>query len=182
VLVPEPSKRNRGPAAAAENRRALIDAARQLFAEQGFGVPFSQVARRAGVGQASLYRHFSDKTALAIAVFDENLGALEERAHDLRGLLELIVAQARMSASLLEVLAPSADAAASALAERLERIIARILEREREAGRIDPSVTVEDVATAVSMVAFHTAFASERLPDAGSAAIALVERALAPRA
>ncbi|WP_261167015.1 TetR/AcrR family transcriptional regulator [Microbacterium sp. Marseille-Q6965] len=176
----DPSKTNRGPAAAPANRRALIAAARELFAEQGFGVPFSQVAKRAGVGQASLYRHFPDKTALAIAVFDENLAALEAQAHDLRGLLELIVAQARMSASLLEVLAPTADAAAPALAQRLERIIAAILERERAAGRVDASITVDDVATAVSMVAFHTAFSSEHRADAGRAAIALIERALAP--
>lgn len=143
-------------------------------------MPFSQIAKRAAVGQASLYRHFPDKTALAVAVFDENLAAVEAQAHDLRGLLELVVAQARVSASLLEALAPSADPAVAALAQRLERIIAGILEREREAGRVDPSVTVEDVATAVSMAAFHTAFAPEGRPDAGRAAIALIERALAP--
>lgn len=176
----EPSKSNRGPAAGPANRRALIAAGRELFAEQGFGVPFSQIAKRAGVGQASLYRHFPDKTALAVAVFDENLAAVEAQAHDLRGLLELVVAQARMSASLLEALAPSADPAVAALAQRLERIIAGILGREHEAGRVDPSVTVEDVATAVSMAAFHTAFAPEGRPDAGRAAIALIERALAP--
>lgn len=177
----EPSKRNRGPAAAAGNRRALIDAARELFAEQGYGVPFSQIARRAGVGQASLYRHFADKHALAVAVFDENLADLEREAHDLRGFLELIVAQARMSTSLLEVLTAGDDPAISALEERLRRVIEGVLEHEHGHGRIDPAVEVDDVATAVSMIAFHAAFlAVDRDADV-SRAIALVERALAPR-
>ena len=56
---------NRGPAAAAENRRALIAAAREVYADGGLAAPFSAVAKRAGVGQGSLYRHFPDRTALA---------------------------------------------------------------------------------------------------------------------
>ncbi|OCG74737.1 TetR/AcrR family transcriptional regulator [Microbacterium sediminis] len=179
--MPAPSKRNRGPAAAAENRRALIDAARELFAEQGFAVPFSQVAKRAGVGQASLYRHFPDKQALAVAVFDENLADLERRSHDLRGFLELIVAQARMSTSLLEALTLGEDPAARALEERLRGVIEGVLDHERGHGRVDAAVEVDDVATAVSMIAFHAAFLSgDRDADAGRA-IALIERALAPR-
>lgn len=177
----EPSKRNRGPAAAAENRRALIDAARKLFAERGFAVPFSQVARRAGVGQASLYRHFPDKQALAVAVFDENLAALERDGHDLHGLLEQIVAQARMSASLLEALTAGGTGAAGALEARLRGVIEGVLDRERALGRIDAAIEVEDVATAVSMVAFHSAFVGGDPGADATRAIALVERAFAPR-
>lgn len=182
MSMAEPSKRNRGPAAAAENRRALIDAARELFAEQGYAVPFSQVAKRAGVGQASLYRHFADKQALAVAVFDENLADLERRAHDLRGLLELIVAQARMSTSLLEALTSGGGEAAAALEGRLRQIIQGVLDHERGHGRVDAATEVDDVATAVSMLAFHAAFLSDDRDGDASRAIALIERALAPRA
>lgn len=175
------SQTNRGPAAAAENRRALIDAARELFAERGFAVPFSQIARRAGVGQASLYRHFANKHALAIAVFDENLANLERDAHDLRGFLELIVAQARMSASLLEVLDRDDDPAVAALEDRLRHVIAAILAHERGRGRIDPAIEVDDVATAVSMIALHAAFLAEGRGADTTRAVALIERALAPR-
>ncbi|MGO1628191.1 helix-turn-helix domain-containing protein, partial [Microbacterium sp.] len=69
----ERPRKNRGPAAAAENRRALIAAARAVFADGGFAVPFSAIARRAGVGQGSLYRHFPTKIALAAAVFDDDI-------------------------------------------------------------------------------------------------------------
>lgn len=74
---PEP-RRNRGPAAAAENRAAILGAARELFAEQGFRVPMQAVARRAGVGQGVLYRHFPSRHELALAAFEQNFTELED--------------------------------------------------------------------------------------------------------
>jgi AcrR family transcriptional regulator len=74
----ETRKANRGPAAGPENRRALIAAAREVYATEGLNAPFSAVAKRAGVGQGSLYRHFPDRKALAVAVFEENLVDIEE--------------------------------------------------------------------------------------------------------
>ena len=42
-----------------------------MFAEGGVDAPLSAVAKLAGVGQGSLYRHFPDRGALALAVFGE---------------------------------------------------------------------------------------------------------------
>lgn len=67
------SKANRGPAAAAENRAALIDAAEELFATEGYEVPLAKIAQRAGVGRASLYRNFPTRVDLGHAVFDKQL-------------------------------------------------------------------------------------------------------------
>ena len=64
---------NRGPAAAPENRRAILDAARRLFAERGYHAPLSAIAKEAGVGQGVLYRHFPTRLDLAFAVFEEQL-------------------------------------------------------------------------------------------------------------
>src|SRR6188472_1508327 len=75
--VPRTAKPNRGPSAGPGNRRALIAAAREVFATEGLQAPFSAVAKKAGVGQGSLYRHFPDRLSLAVAVFDENLDELE---------------------------------------------------------------------------------------------------------
>ncbi|MHA6523308.1 TetR/AcrR family transcriptional regulator [Tessaracoccus sp. G1721] len=69
---------NRGPAAAAENRAALLAAARELFAERGYDVPMHTIAKHAGVGQGVLYRHFPKRLDLALAVFEENFVRLEE--------------------------------------------------------------------------------------------------------
>jgi AcrR family transcriptional regulator len=60
---------------AQENRDRVLDAARALFAEAGIGVTMRQVARRAGVGPATLYRRFPTKQALVEAAFDHELQA-----------------------------------------------------------------------------------------------------------
>ncbi|MFJ4716025.1 helix-turn-helix domain-containing protein [Streptomyces sp. NPDC088785] len=75
-----PRPANQGRRVAARNRAALIAAAREVFAEQGLNAPLSAVARRAGVGQGSLYRHFADRTALASAVLGENVRQIEQAA------------------------------------------------------------------------------------------------------
>ncbi|MGI8845202.1 MAG: TetR/AcrR family transcriptional regulator [Thermoleophilaceae bacterium] len=55
----------------AATRGSLIDAARPLFAEQGFGaVGTEAIVRAAGVTRGALYHHFGDKTELFAAVFD----------------------------------------------------------------------------------------------------------------
>ncbi|MEU6893341.1 TetR/AcrR family transcriptional regulator [Streptomyces sp. NPDC046557] len=49
---------------AVRNRERILAAARELFVEFGSAAPFDEVARRAGVGNATLYRHFPDRAAL----------------------------------------------------------------------------------------------------------------------
>lgn len=71
---------NDGPKAAARNRAALVAAAREIFSEHGLEAPLSAVARRAGVGQAVLYRHFPDRTAAVAAVLEENVRQVEQAA------------------------------------------------------------------------------------------------------
>lgn len=58
---------------AVRNRRALLDAARTVFGERGLEAPLDEIARRAGVGNATLYRHFADRCALVGAVFADTL-------------------------------------------------------------------------------------------------------------
>ncbi|MEU4654014.1 helix-turn-helix domain-containing protein [Streptomyces sp. NPDC023723] len=80
---PRPDERrspNPGPKAAARNRAALIAAAREIYAEHGLGAPLSAIARRAGVGQGVLYRHFPDRAAVAAAVLEENVREVEQAA------------------------------------------------------------------------------------------------------
>lgn len=71
---------NDGPKAAARNRAALVAAAREIFSEHGLEAPLSAVARRAGVGQGVLYRHFPDRTAAVAAVLEENVRQVEQAA------------------------------------------------------------------------------------------------------
>ena len=122
---------NRGPAAAAENRRALIAAAREVYADGGLAAPFSAVAKRAGVGQGSLYRHFPDRTALAVAVFEENVAELEEYISDpdrtIDDLLDRVVAQAVESTALLELItADLKDPRVQPLGERFAVVVSSL--------------------------------------------------------
>jgi AcrR family transcriptional regulator len=54
---------------AAENRERIIEAARQVFGEQGLHAPIEEIARRAGVGVATLYRRFPTRPELITCAF-----------------------------------------------------------------------------------------------------------------
>ncbi|MFG2578125.1 TetR/AcrR family transcriptional regulator [Streptomyces malaysiensis] len=58
---------------ARRNRERVLKAAREVFAAQGIDAPMSTVARRAGVGVATLYRRFPTRSALLAAAFDDQL-------------------------------------------------------------------------------------------------------------
>jgi AcrR family transcriptional regulator len=58
---------------AARNRAAIVDAARAVFAEQGLDAPLDEIARRAGTGNATLYRRFPTRGDLVAAVFADRL-------------------------------------------------------------------------------------------------------------
>ncbi|MEU5837750.1 helix-turn-helix domain-containing protein [Streptomyces diacarni] len=58
---------------ARRNRELLTDAAHEVFTEQGLEAPFDVIARRAGIGNATLYRHFPTRAALVDAVFRDLL-------------------------------------------------------------------------------------------------------------
>jgi AcrR family transcriptional regulator len=69
----------------ARNRRLLVEAAIEAFREHGWDVPLDTVARRAGVGNATLYRHFPTRDDLyeaAFAAIRERLGAVLARYQD----------------------------------------------------------------------------------------------------
>ncbi|GAA1483744.1 TetR/AcrR family transcriptional regulator [Brachybacterium fresconis] len=174
-MPPEPSekKQNRGPGAGPENRRALVAAARVEFSARGLTVPLRAIAQRAGVGQGSLYRHFPTRTALAAAVFSENIDELEAEFLDaespdaespdaespdatpgLREFFAVIAEQAFESGELSALLRSAADDVEVAmLGERMRTLAVVLLERERRAGRLLREVTPEEISTAVAMVA-----------------------------
>jgi AcrR family transcriptional regulator len=54
---------------AQDNRERILDAARAVFAADGFDAPMREIARRAGVGPATVYRHFPAKATLAHEVY-----------------------------------------------------------------------------------------------------------------
>jgi len=67
---------------AAERRKALLDAARAVFAEEGIDAPLDRIAERAGVGRATLYRNFPGRTEIALAVLLDDMAELGEQFAD----------------------------------------------------------------------------------------------------
>ncbi len=64
---------------AADRRAALLRAASEVFAEEGIDTPLDRIAERAGVGRATLYRNFANRTDIALAVLLDEVRALGSR-------------------------------------------------------------------------------------------------------
>lgn len=58
---------------AERNRRLVLEAAAEAFAERGFDVGMAEIARRAGVGNATVFRRFPSKDALVRAIFEDRI-------------------------------------------------------------------------------------------------------------
>jgi len=81
---PTPKRRERSDAR--KNRRQLLAVAKQLFTAQGIDTTsMHEIGRTAGVGQATLYRHFADKGEICHALIKEDLAAFQERVGALIG-------------------------------------------------------------------------------------------------
>lgn len=76
---PPPAAEARKPRAdGARNRQLLIDAAKTAFGEVGLNVSLEEIARRAGVGIGTLYRHFPTREAVVEAVYRREVEQLAE--------------------------------------------------------------------------------------------------------
>lgn len=79
-MVPPSGAREAG---AQRTRRALLDAAAEVFVEQGVLAPIRDIAGRAGVGLGTVYRHFPNRADLVIAVYQHQLDACAALAEQL---------------------------------------------------------------------------------------------------
>ena len=68
---------------AARNRARVLEVAYDTFAAEGLTVPIDEIARRAGVGAGTVYRHFPTKEALVVAVAEDRVRRIAERARTL---------------------------------------------------------------------------------------------------
>ena len=118
-----PKRRERSDAR--ENRQQILAVAKQLFTTQGIdSTSMHEIGRTAGVGQATLYRHFADKGEICHALIKEDLAAFQERVGALIGgagavaspmarLDTLIVEKNRLTESHLPLFAAIDEAATS---------------------------------------------------------------------
>ncbi|MFF5563211.1 TetR/AcrR family transcriptional regulator [Streptomyces sp. NPDC012623] len=147
---------NPGPKAAARNRAALVAAAREIYARYGLDAPLSAIARRAGVGQGVLYRHFPDRAAVAAAVLEENVQQVEQAAAapgaTPAGVLGVLTWHLTESAAFIGLLHTDGAVSSSTLAHALalsERVERALRGHPPEGGRLRSS---GDLMLAVAMV------------------------------
>jgi AcrR family transcriptional regulator len=144
---------------ARRNRERILSAARLVFAEHGIDAPMATVARRAGVGVATLYRRFPTREALVRAAFAHQMKtcvqALEEGLADpdpWRGftrLVETVCALQReergFPAAFVTVF-PDTRAAHAREQERAERDLRTLIRRAQAAGALRPDFHLSDLA------------------------------------
>ncbi|WP_395573067.1 TetR/AcrR family transcriptional regulator [Streptomyces sp. BK79] len=172
---------------ARRNRGLLVEAAHEVFTEQGLDAPLDVIARRAGVGNATLYRHFPTRAALVDAVFRDALtdtmdaGTRARQAPD---------AWAGLTAYLEEVFgALAADRGANdlmtthlrgvdsleAVHEHNRRTVEALLSRCRDEGTVRADVTTEDVLFALAALGRAVpALTAATVPDAWRRPLALL--------
>jgi AcrR family transcriptional regulator len=185
TTTPAPQRKD-----AQRNHEAILGAARELFAERG-DVPMCDVARRAGVGQATLYRNFPDRRNLVAALLEEQIERVERLAVEHAGdpdaffvLLRAIVETMARSHALGEL--ARADACLGTALERRRQRIAELIKQPlrvaKAAGTLRRDLTVDDVFLVVSMIkgAVARADGSAAQAAAASRALALVQDGLAP--
>ena len=157
-------KVTRPRADAVRNRERIVSAAREMFTEYGPDVPLDEIARRAGVGNATVYRNFPDRDALvrevvcsvmdrtaeaaelALAETGDAFAALERFVHTAAD--ERISALCPMVSSTFDKHHPDLEAAR----ERLERIVAELMDRAQRTGRLRADVSVGDLMIVVAQL------------------------------
>ncbi|MEV7417208.1 helix-turn-helix domain-containing protein [Streptomyces sp. NPDC089919] len=147
---------------AARNAEKIVRAAREVYAQLGPEAPLDEVARRAGVGIATLFRRFPDKAALLRAVLDQQftedvLPAIDRGLADedpRRGLTEVIEAALTSAAEEYHVLtaARSAGVFSAETGARFFDALDPLVARGQRAGVIRPDLVPDDVRRIMSML------------------------------
>ena len=122
---------------ARRNYQRLVAAAATAFAEHGTDASMDDIARRAGVGPGTLYRHFPTRHALLEAVYRDQVEALCARAYELGDTLppgEALAAWLRAVAGYVTTKRGLAEALMSGPGERQPEVFAAGKQAMREAG------------------------------------------------
>ena len=135
---------------AARNRENVLRAAREAFAESGYGVPLDEIAARAGVGPGTVYRHFPAKEALFEAVVTARVTDLVADARNRAGAADPGEAffgfLARMDAeSAAKRDLPDAISIAGSLRDDLNAALDVLLRRAQQAGAVRGDVRTPDL-------------------------------------
>ncbi|PRY32229.1 TetR/AcrR family transcriptional regulator [Pseudosporangium ferrugineum] len=149
---------------ARDNRDRILAVARAVFAAEGLDVPLREIARRAGVGPATLYRRFPTKESLVVAAFAEQMGTcgaiVAEGAADpdpwrgfrtvVERLCDLHVRDRGFTVAFLTAYPGAIDFTATR--ERALTALGGLARRAREAGALRRDFVLEDLVLVLMAV------------------------------
>jgi AcrR family transcriptional regulator len=147
---------------ARRNRDRLIEAARELFARGGTSVPLAEVAKAAGVGTGTAYRHFPTQEVLVEATYRDEIARLRDAAGELlrdhppdealalwlHRCIDYLATQRGLSEAMRAVVASGAAVHAESRAAIVAGL-GLLLDAAQAAGTIRTDVDVLDVAAAL---------------------------------
>jgi AcrR family transcriptional regulator len=164
TATPAARKAPRPRADALRNRERIVTAAREMFVEFGPDVPLDEIARRAVVGNATVYRNFPDRDALVREVVCSVMDRTSEAAElalaetgDAFGALERFVhtsADERISAlcPMIQTTFDQHHPDLMASRERVEQLVEQLMDRARATGQLRADVSVGDLMVAVGQL------------------------------
>jgi AcrR family transcriptional regulator len=157
-----PTTARKPRADAQRNRDSLLEAAKAAFAEGGPDASLDEIARRAGVGIGTLYRHFPTRDAVVEAVYRREVQQLADAAprlieslppaEALRAWMRLFIdyiAAKRVIAPALKSLVGGGSALYADSSTRINEAMALLVERARASGDIRPSADSADLLRAL---------------------------------
>jgi len=155
---------------AVRNRERLLEAAADIFSAGGPDASLEAVAKRAGVGIGTLYRHFPTREVLFEAVYRREVDQLSELAERLANEVEVEPVEALrrwLHANVRLVATKKGMVAALALAahrpselhaysaDRLTKAVGSLLDRAAKAGEIRADITPEDLLRALVGMSYN---------------------------
>jgi AcrR family transcriptional regulator len=171
---------------AERNRAAVLDAAREVFAEQGLEAPLEEIAVRAGVGIATLYRRFPTRTQLVAAALVDKVTQYAQAAEQAlaagdpwAGFTSYVERICEMQADdrglsdLLSMALP-ADEHVEQLRSRANAQVVALVERAKAAGRLRQEFAGEDLLLLLIAHAAVVHVTRQDAPDAWRRFVALM--------
>ncbi|WP_250003598.1 TetR/AcrR family transcriptional regulator [Actinoplanes sp. M2I2] len=179
---------------AERNRNLVLAAARDVFAEQGLQAPMAAVARRAGVGIATLFRRFPTKDDLVTAVFADKMRmytqiideALDDPDpwHGFRTCVERVCAMQAADRGFTDVLTVAFPSATAFEAER-DRAVARLselIDKAKATGRLRADFVHQDMIMVLMANSGVLAATTEAAQDTWRRLVAYLIQAFAAEA
>jgi AcrR family transcriptional regulator len=152
---------------ARRNRDSVLEAARAAFGAEGSDVSLDEIARRAGVGAGTVYRHFPTKEALFEAVVFDRIGELVEEARILAddpdpglafsSFVERLAREGALKRDLVEALASGGirlQVGEAPILRTLIDVLAELLQRAQRANAVRGDISVDDVMAVLTGTAY----------------------------